>query len=241
MISVPFIIVHTGRTGSSLLCSLLDSTGKVGHVNEHLNKIFDKESLYENDEILSGFDQCYKYSCNMPNSSGKWGIKCNNYYLFFLKRFLDIRGAKMADAKWIYVKRRNSLLQAASLKTAEKTQVWYMKKGDDRQSPTIDISHEELLAHTGRVVRDGLVLDSFFDQNHIVPHTIYYEDFRDEHRWSETVASVFDFLGVDYQSPIKVSTDLVKQTKEINSRYVSHIRGYISRRRIPVTLDGDLA
>ena len=248
-IPFPFVVAANGRSGSHFLMSLLNSTKKVGYIAEYLTKIPQDDNLPPDSMILSYFKECYEKAIKIPNPSGLWGTKVDINQLFIFKRFLEIHNLQPNHLKWIWLYRKNKFLQAISLRKASLTGVWGLTKGDlnkeggkesrDVARSEVDISISDLKSWVSYYLMQDLLWDCFFCENQIIPHKIYYEDFVEETTWESTIAGIFDFLDVDYDLPIGVSTNCVKlATDKRHKTYETIIENMIGKHNIPV--DGRL-
>ena len=164
--------------------------------------------------------------------------------LFVFKRFLDLCDLQPKDIKWVWLYRKNKFLQAISLRRASLTGVWGLNKEDGKENREIarsevDISIPELQSCASRYLLQDLLWEWFFSENQIIPHQIYYEDFLEEGTWDATVAGIFDFLNIDYNLPLEVSTDCVKiATDKHHESYKTLIEKTIKKNNIPMNLKG---
>ena len=241
----PFVIAANGRSGSHFLMSLLNSTKQVGYIAEHLTKIPQDENLPPDSMIRSYFKERYKKAMRIPNPSGLWGTKVDIKQLFIFKRFLEIHNLQPNQLKWVWLCRKNKFLQAISLRRANLTGVWGLNTEDGKERREIarsevDISISDIYSWASYYLIQDLLWDCFFSENQIIPHQIYYEDFIEEARWESTVTGIFDFLNVNYELPLEVSTDCVKLTDKHHKSYKTIIENMIMKHNIPVKLDGNL-
>ena len=135
---LPFIIATNSRSGSSFFSSLLNSTEKVGRVGEYLLDIFSPDyrqkypDNYPPDVLLSYFKQIYEEKAtSIPNPSGLWAIKLHIHQLSALIQYLEILDVQPNRLKWIWLVRKNKLLQAISFFRANATGKWHLFKGDN--------------------------------------------------------------------------------------------------------------
>ena len=242
----PFVVAANGRSGSTFLMKLLNSTEKVGCVWEYLSKI--AKNIYEgaplsDSDVRFYFEDTYKRAMTIPSKI--WGMKVDIGQLFIFKRFLDIYGIEPGQIRWIWLSRKNSLLQAVSFFRADKANVWGLNSEDSeeikkRARVSIDETPSEIFQRAGKIGLADLMWDVFFIENEIVPHHIYYEDFIEESTWEPTVAGIFDFLNVDYALPLEISSTVEKIGIVRDKSYEILIKEAIKERRIPIRLDAKL-
>ena len=210
---LPFILATQPRSGFYFLNQLLRSTEMVGETYEWFIDIADKSADYLDDrELLSHVANYYKEATCKVDSS-YWGMKLDMNYLRFWKRFSKLVGIAPSSLKWIWLIRRNKLAQAASVLKAVQARIWHIRKDDlAKQGKLIyhGMTTDELWIETNKRIEEDKMWSAYFAENKIEPHIIYYEDFIDSETWQQLVAGIFDFLGVGYELPLKLSHNLVK-------------------------------
>ena len=210
---LPFFIATQPRSGFNLLMSLLNSTGEIGDSGEWLVNLPD--DLPHDSEILSSVANYYKAATYRVNSR-YWGMKLDMNHLRFAKRFFELTAVAPSSLKWIWLIRKNKLAQAISLIKAIRTGVWHISKDDKSELgkqetlPNHCIDMEELWTEINNRIEEDKIWSAYFAENRIEPHIIYYEDFIVSETWQQLVADIFDFLGVAYELPMQLSSNLVK-------------------------------
>ena len=214
----PFFIATTQRSGGFFLMSLLNSTRKVGYVHEYLyqfNGGWKGEVTPTDEDIQSGFREFYKMASG--NSDSKfWGSKVDVRELWVAERWLHLNNINPKSIKWIWLSRKNKFRQSLSYNKAITTGIWHLCKTDPEDK--VDLARAEIevdrMGLCEKALRFYVANDAwsqFFQIHDIRPHVLYYEDFIDELTWETIVADIFDYIGVNYELPLEISTTRLKQ------------------------------
>ena len=187
-----FMVVATGRCGFHFLASLLESTMKF--------------------EVVREFDSSYVRESDRPI-----GWKVDLRTLDGALRCLSDRGTE--PDRWIRLVRRDKLAQAKSQlrrRDAKRSIIRKHEREKLRAYRNIkfrlnDNEISSMLSYTKAEERE---LDRFVED--LNPHIIYYEDFIEPDTWPHAVGGILDFLGIPYEEPLHLSTDLVRLS-EVNS------------------------
>ena len=203
-----FFLAFMHRSGSELLLSLLNSTGRLGGLDESLPP-----------ELSQGFGSTKLCAPKSLEKEAPWGKKVSIFEIAILERFFEEANLEKTAVKWIWLRRRNKVRQALSWLIAQKTGISGLTPdGPVGQSEALlkqaDIEEGELSYHTIRFMLSDQTWENFFRLNQIEPYTLFYEDFIDPLTWEMTVASILDFLEVDYQLPLNPTTMFLKQSKD---------------------------
>ena len=226
-------IWHTQRSGSTLLCEALKSTGVAGLPGEHFN--IDLETTLIQHYQVNDYDslkQTLWQTGSTPN--GVLGIKNSMHHTIYSKLFkeiLSLRGITEANpnheqiwsdifpnCKHLYMTRRNKVRLAVSWWKAIQDQVWHLQKGEKRVQTADfykDTYNFDALFHLFKEanLREA-ALQEYFDRHDIHAFTIIYEDFIKD--YEGTVFRILAFLGVD-ASGIEVAPKALEKTADAHS------------------------
>ena len=239
---LPFFIASDRRTGSYLLMSLLRHTQKFGLVDV-LRSMSDKvkyprkmKGKIGDMEIIDIFNDCLKASV-ANNKDGKWGLKLYPTDIPVGYRYWELLGKP--PLKWIFLRRKDKIAQGLSimrLKSGGKTHLFKDKIEEEeiRETQNIEIapsSNNRILtmAHIIQFSQREIVWLDFFNENNIDPHEIFYEDFMEESDREETVAKILDYLGIDYDLPLKLDTEHVRTSPADKPPIYDKLYGVINR------------
>ncbi len=166
-----YLIASSQRTGSHYLCHLFFSTGRLGSPFEYFHrrnfKTFRKRFQTKRPEPTMR-----KLMAMRTSPNGWFGIKAH-WGQFSNREDLGFEPSLVPVDRYVYLKRRDQVLQAISRSIAVQTQQWmshYEKAGE----PVYEFA--DLDEHL-RSVRAGYEKwERYFAANGIEPLTMYYED-----------------------------------------------------------------
>lgn len=201
-----FVILTTGRTGSELLVSLLDSHPRIRCASEIL-----KDARASPSQYVAARSAMAKI-----RGADAFGWK------LLISHFRAPDGtvagigdpatypARLVDGGWslIVLLRKNPVRQALSFVVGSERKFHY-RRGDSADHAPITIDPVRLLAATWILETETDVLLDFVDG---VPHLrlVYEEDLLDPSRHQATVDQICDYVGVE-TAPVK--TELVRPAK----------------------------
>jgi LPS sulfotransferase NodH len=209
-ITSSFFICATPRSGSSLLSEALEFTSIAGRPREYF------EPQYESDWFarlgIKDETECMeKFLAAGATSNGVFGAKVHWHQFGYLRDKLGLaRGAFNGDlenlaqtfpgVKFIYLTRRDKVLQAISYVKAIQTDVWHSLPlgvtGTDatRPPPPAPIfDAKEIARWVARFTEDERRWQRYFDIAGIEPYEVVYEDFLES--YDSTVRSILQYLG----------------------------------------------
>ena len=198
--NLSFIITTYARSGTHFLQGLLRSTGLADAHEVHKRPDFtgnlprDFENMEE--DLWVGYDRAA--------SQRHFGCFIHAHDMCFLDYLVDTGKVDIHNIRWISLVRLNKLNQALSYIIAnEKTQLWHLLNENDytavpEYTQFDDISKEHLYFYVMRCFLADQIWDRFYRDHSIQPHQLFYEHFLAECTWKQTVAGIFDYLGVSY-------------------------------------------
>ena len=200
------------RTGSTLLCQALESTGIAGKPGEWLYK----QDLLEDDNQPSPAE-LQKFLWDIASTTnGVLGLKHSFYepafgqHIELFKQFPECppdesnRVAIWENAfpnhRHIFMTRRNKVRLAVSWWKAIQSQEWHRVHGEKRQVVDLKDAYSfEAIKHLyiECSMREAGIQE-FFSEGNIAPLTIVYEDFIPH--YEEIIRAVLEYLGLDRTS-----------------------------------------
>ncbi len=222
----PYLIVMTGRTGSTWLAAALAQLEGFGNPVEY----FSDEALphywsypkpQELSDVVVGMAEKY-------GDQGVFGFKTNPRRLFWLGEFVDLAATfPSASTAWIDMRRWNLVKQALSFVVAKKTGKWHQFK--DQSEPVdpgaVEISDLDLWAAIIDIVAQEQAADHFYRQNDIVPLRIYYEELADSK--ALLLQRVARYIRPDWEGNCAATGDgTAKLNKDI---YANREMGFVQR------------
>jgi LPS sulfotransferase NodH len=221
-----YTIWFSQRTGNTLLCQALEATGIAGVPNEWFWHWLSDQSGSNPEELQKRLWE------NGSTSNGVFGVK-HSFHEPHFSQLLELFRAfptcpqeeenrarlwehALPNHRHIFMTRRNKVRLAVSWWKAIKTQEWHrlsdtaLKPVNSSDAYDFDAIHH---LYDECSMREAGIQE-FFSEGDIVPLTIVYEDFVQEHE--KTVRKVLEFLELDTMS-IKVSPPSLARTADATS------------------------
>jgi LPS sulfotransferase NodH len=234
-----YTIWFSQRTGSTLLCKTLESTGIAGNPGEWLHTQDGKDLLTHYD--LRDYAALQEHLWRLGSTpNGVLGLKYSMHephlseLLEVLRRFPGCPQEERLRPKiWehafpnnrhIFMTRRNKVRLAVSWWKAIKTQEWHRKKGEGKQRVDLNDGYSfEAINHLycECVMREAGIQE-FFSEGGIVPLTVVYEDFIQAHE--ETVRRVLEYLGLEATTAKIARPHYEKLADEVSEAWVERFR-----------------
>lgn len=222
-----FIVMGTPRSGTSLLCNLLERTEVAGRPNEYFWR--DEAGRLWKDWAVSDEETYLTKVMEMGTTpNGVFGLKLMWTYLddalAFLRRVTgtthlndaELLRSVFPDPRFICVWRNDLVAQGVSWAKAEQTGEWY--EGDPRRSseaPAFDFNQvHSLVLEATRLQAVG---KRWFGRHGVAPFMVCYEDLVDD--MDATVRAVLGFLGMDFPEGGRVGPSLRPQADAVNSEW----------------------
>ena len=203
---LPFFIASSARTGSHFYMSLLNGTGYICDVAEHLLLGY---HISDDATLLEQFD---KIGATCPSKA--WGTKIDIRELPLVERYLLLKDIRISDIKWIWLRRRNKINQALSHLKAGDSGIHHIRVDDynfaEKKNILENLDSEYSLDQINAFVMLFLLADHewdmFFREHHLNPLTLFYEDFIEPSTWEDLVIRTFDFLDIAIEHPLELRT-----------------------------------
>ena len=235
-----YTVWFSQRTGSTLLCRALQSTGIAGNPSEWLyhpnrSSLLDK---YQLDSYAKLQQHLWQLG---TTANGIFGVKTGIFEPHFsniidtFRQFpgcdlqsdnrVEIWHNALPNCKHIYMTRRNKVRLAVSWWKAIKSAEWHRKRG--KKPRTEDIKNKynyKAIAHLFAEcnMREAAIQD-FFDEGSIVPLTIVYEDFILS--YEKTIRKIFRYLELDDSGNILIQPPpLERLADNISEEWVQRFR-----------------
>ncbi len=208
-----YFIWHTPRTGSTLLCKALESTGIAGKPGEYL-------TLPENASLTShygveSYDELKQKIWRLGSSqNGVFGVKysrlekIHNQLLTEIKILRGLNGQIEEQKIWadlfphcrhIFLYRRNKIRQSVSWWKAIQDEQWHIESGQDHRYGAEFYRGKydfDALRHLLKEcsLREAATQE-YFNRSGIVPLTIVYEDFIKN--YEKTIREIATYLRLN--------------------------------------------
>jgi trehalose 2-sulfotransferase len=218
-----YLVCSVPRSGSSLLCELLTSTGVAGAPAEffHPSKMTQLKRRWGVDTMD---DYMRELLARKTSPNGVFGTKAHWGQYQPLLGDSD-PGEILPDPRVVLITRRDRLRQAVSWVRALQTQKWTNTDGPQVELPAV-YEQAEISQKVARIDREEDMWDSLFARHGIEPHRIVYEDFVEAQE--ETVRAVLDALGVDAPADLHLPPPVLdrqadEQSDEWVERYLAEM------------------
>lgn len=233
--AISYIIASTQRSGTHLLCSILQSTGVAGSPDEYfLSKpgetwegrwgapsraAYVERVLQENTGANGAFGAVVMWSYFEQMLQMLEEIPA--YYEFTGAKLL---GQLLNRPKYIWLRRRNRVEQAVSWAMACQTGVWVQSAGQQPQPNATPEFHFKVLDEwCNRIATHDAGWTNYFRSNQIEPLVLYYEDVVASHRTA--AERVLKFLGVPVPDGMKIPAPAVeKQANKTSKQWAAAYR-----------------
>jgi trehalose 2-sulfotransferase len=219
-----FFICHTLRSGSTLLCDALSSTGVAGCAEEYFPErhpggeafvatgaALKDPDTWRSDWTITPFEQCLDRvlrSGTTPNgvfaSKVKW---FNMPYLNEMLGALHQRGGlslaehletRFPNLRYVWITRRDKVRQAVSLVKARQSKRWKAMSAQPQRSDAVDYNFHVVDVALRRIVYEECAWEEYFTHTGITPLTVVYEDL--VRNYESTVRRLLDDLEIDLPS-----------------------------------------
>jgi LPS sulfotransferase NodH len=233
--AISYIIASTQRSGTHLLCSILQSTGIAGSPGEFFlskpgetwEKRWDAPSR---DEFIQRVLQ------QNTGANGVFGaVVMWSYFERMLEMLRELGeyngliGAELIaevfnQPKYIWMRRRDRVEQAVSWAIACQTGVWAQKVGITSQpstSPKFDF--KVIDEWCNRIAAHETSWTNYFRESQIQPLVLYYEDVVACHR--AAAECVLEFLALPLPRQLEIRAPAIeKQANEVSAQWAASYR-----------------
>lgn len=235
-----YTIWFSQRTGSTLLCKGLASTGIVGNPSEWLykNNNLDFLTHYQVNNYTELQNKIWQLG-STPN--GVFGLKYSMHEPHFSKpidilkkfpncnpesnRYSEIWSQAFPNCKHIFMTRRNKVRLAVSWWKAIKTGEWHRTTGTKPTSIKIKnkYSYNAINHLFAECCMREAAIQEFFTEGRIIPLTIVYEDFILSYQ--ETIKKIINYLEIPNSNDVQIaSPPLEKLADEVSENWVQRFR-----------------
>ena len=229
----PYIVCATQRSGSTLLCEALQSTGVAGQPDEFLEPTNVRRwTAHLRTSSPAGYLAALR--ARRSSANGVFGLKLMfpDLVAFIAASGKPIDHAAMADqvdsllpgVSYLWLTRRNKIRQAVSYLRAVQTDVWQLR--DRATSPPGQYSYDGIRTMRQYIVTCEGHWRSYFRAGGIRPLVIEYESFTAS--YSDTVSETLEHLRLPHR-PVGPPT-LRRQADVISDAWVERFHRDDARR-----------
>jgi LPS sulfotransferase NodH len=236
-----YLICATPRTGSTLLCGLLDSTGVAGHPESYFRREGEQEWAARWG-IASPSDSTFSYA-DYLQAAIRTGSTANGVFAArIMWETLGEVAAKLAPfcpeppgsdvdlltevfgrTRYVYLWRGDVVAQAVSLLRAEQTNVWH-KTAQDQQEPQaaprfdFDLIHERV----GMIKEHNTAWREWFASAGIRPYRVRYEELAAAP--VPVARGVAGFLDLGFPPGHEIAVRNKRLADELNAQWIGRYR-----------------
>ncbi len=234
-----YVLCGTPRTGSTLLCSLLYSTGVLGRPESYFREPDEvawatKFGLATEDGRVRDYRAFVNAALSAGTSNnGVFGVRIMWGSLERMmaglgqvpgKPDLRILEEALGPLTFVHLRREDIAAQAVSWCRAEQTGYW--QQGDViTQEPHQDAAHMKLLMETIR--KHNAAWQAWFDAQGVEPHTVTYEQLVGDRR--RVIRGIAAKLAVELPSDWRPQSLHRKQADELNRTWADALRTSMDR------------
>jgi LPS sulfotransferase NodH len=236
MTGVRYIVCATPRSGSNLLCDLLESCGAMGRPREFLNVPAFVAPYAEKHELTAAegdleFNRYLDHIvANFSSHSGVFGMKTHFDQLEPYLRLPAARELLTDDVRFVWLLRKDVAAQAVSMYIAQQTDEWTSWDEDRRSADTERVSREAITFDEERIRRALREIQrqnsrwlELFAVNQFDFHIATYEDLLADPQ--AVCASICHLCGVEVDHRFAVEESrFTRQGDELNERLLERLR-----------------
>jgi LPS sulfotransferase NodH len=232
-----YLVCGTPRTGSSLLCSLLSSTGIAGHPESYFRKP-DERTWADRWEIPRRTDGSFDYQdyIRAAIAAGStangvfggrvmWGTmdgiveNVRTLHPNLAGRDLDLLTATFGLLRFVHLWRSNTLAQAVSWARAEQTTYWH---GGDVTTSEPHFGLAQIGDLTETIDEHNTAWRDWFSASGVEPHQVIYEEMITDK--VGVAGGVLSFLGLDPSAGRPIASGHQRQADELNADWIARYR-----------------
>jgi len=236
-----YLICATPRTGSSLLCGLMDSTGVAGHPESYFRRP-DEQQWATRWGIVSPSDGTFSYADYVRAAIGAgrtangvfaarimWGT-LDEVVARLACVYPDLAGSAVAlldrafgRTRYVYLRRGDVVAQAVSLLRAEQTDVWF-ETAQDHQQPHQEPRYDfDLIGERVRLINEhNAAWREWFASAGIRPHVVRYEEL--DAAPVRVARGVVGFLGLDLPAGREIAVRHRRLADGLNAQWIESYR-----------------
>lgn len=231
-----YTIWFSQRTGSTLLCHALESTGVAGRPGEWLSAT-DIPALYARHGARTPAELRARIWDAATTSNGVLGLKHGIYHPYFgaiLDEFRQLDGHDgtrpgiwenaFPNSRHIFMTRRNKVRLAVSWWKAIQSQEWHRLHGTPPKNAAIaDRYSFEAIDHLlAEAAMREAATQEFFTKGEIIPLTIVYEDF--VRRYEQTVFDLLQWLDIPASGAVVAPPTYERLADTVSEDWVQRFR-----------------
>jgi trehalose 2-sulfotransferase len=226
-----YLVCGTPRSGTTLLCGLLASTGLAGRPEEYFWR--GDEPFWSERWRVSTFSDYLRAAIGQGSTpNGVFGAKVMYGYLpDLLGKLRELPGGgglndrqllerQFPNLRCLWIWREDVVAQAVSWSKALQTDVWAAGDGQLSTTPRFDFAQIDGLVRASAEGREGW--RRWFQAQGFVPMGIPYEDLVADK--IGTTRRATDFLGIDAPADLPIRARSTRQSDALNREWMARYR-----------------
>lgn len=236
-----YVICTSPRSGSTMLCKLLEATKIAGNPASHFHEPsidewlddydLDTSAFASKQEMLKGIIQAAK--ARGRGESQVFGMRLQRgSFAFFMEQLNFLHPDRSSDVErivaafgptlFIYLTRDDKLDQAISYIRAEQTGLWH-RRADGTELERLEEQREDrydpiaIKSQISEFSEFDTAWRSWFEEQSVVPLEVSYDTLSREPQ--KQLARILDRLGANSSIAHKISTPTAKLADEINRQW----------------------
>lgn len=244
-----YLICATPRTGSSLLCGLLDSTGVAGHPESWFRRQGELEfaakwGIADASEGTFGYSDYFRAAASAGSTANgvfaariMWGTMDEvtahlaPVYPGHAGSAAGLLSAAFGQTRFVYLRRGDAVAQAVSLLRAEQTGVWF-ETADERQEPTAEPGFDfgQVRDLVRQIENENAAWEEWFAAEGIQPCWVLYEELDADP--IGIASGVLGFLGLDLPDGREITVLHKRLADELNAQWIESYRLHEAREQL---------
>ncbi len=234
-----YVLCGTPRTGSTLLCTLLESTGVAGRPQSYFrNADVDtwattwgiprtSNGSFTFADYLRGAITAGRSDNGVFAARIMWGTmeevirNLRDLYADHASSERDLLTRAFGPTRFIYLRRRDVVAQAVSRARAEQTNVWHIiddvPSVQPAQAPRYDF--EQIHTYTREIEAHNTAWTDWFRTNGVQPHSVWYEDLTTAP--VQTTHAILDFLQLDVLPHVRITASNKRLADGISNEWIA--------------------
>lgn len=187
-------LLFTSRSGTTFFVDVLNRTGELGHIREHMNGYMQKTGATKW-RAKSMSDYVAKSVQRHTTDNGVYGFKGTAEALLPLIQIGELPD-NAAEWSWITVRREDIVSQAISLYRAKSTGVWHNRgrRSSSEKPPMPPYDFAAIEKQVNLIQRRQGQIERFISHHGLQPLRLVYEEFRDDP--TDALHAVFEHVGL---------------------------------------------
>lgn len=217
-----YFIATTSRCGSTHLCRMLSSTGRLGTPAEYYNDRTQPQRM-QHWSVSSELEYFQQILARTSSGNGVCGVKVATSAFDRMREGLGPT-FELLRPRYIWLRRRDELRQAISLYRATATDVWHWHAGQPRpaQSPPFDA--RQIDNQLQAIRRANQQWQNWFAENQFQPLHLWYEDLVQQP--NESVAAICRYVIGNATGLCPPRSDLQVMRDELTEQWARRLTGH---------------